>query len=115
MKKILVVDDDEDILEIVKYILISHGFDVYTHSTSFNVSEVVMYYHPNLILLDISLRGKSGTQICKELKQINTIPIILVSAYADQAEALAECHADAFIEKPFGINSLVNAINLQLN
>lgn len=59
MKKILVVDDDEDILEIVEIILTSNGFDVHTYTcantTDTNVEKVVNNYHPDLILLDISL------------------------------------------------------------
>lgn len=115
MKKILVVDDDEDILEVVKWILTSHGFDVHTHPTGLNVPEVVMKYVPDIILLDIRLPGKSGTEVCKELKQTYPTPIILFSAHIKEAQALAICHADAFIQKPFEMKQLVNTINLHLN
>ena len=116
MKKILVVDDDAAILHVVKLILTSHGFDVQTHSTGLNVPEIVMHYHPNLILLDIRLPGKLGTEVCKELKQIHTnLPIILFSAHADQGEAFAMCDADGFIQKPFDIKNLIDTINLHVN
>ncbi len=115
MKKILVVDNDSDTLEIVKYILTSRGFDVHTHSTSVNVAKVIKYYNPNLILLDIHLPHKLGTQICKELKQIHTIPIILTSAYADHRISYAEYNADAFIMKPFDMDQLVNTVNQHLS
>ena len=115
MKKILVVEDDKDTLEVVEFILTSRGFDVHTHSTGLNVPEVVTEYHPDLILLDIFLPGKLGTQICKELKEKRVIPIILFSAHADKQKALEECHADAFIQKPFDIDDLISTINLHLN
>jgi DNA-binding response OmpR family regulator len=116
MKKILVVDDDIDILNIVEHILLSHGFDVQTHSTGLGVPDIVMHYHPNLILLDIRLPGKLGTEVCKELKQIDThLPIILFSAHADQGKAFALCDADGFIQKPFDIKNLINTINLNVN
>ncbi len=115
MKKILVVDDDPDILQIVKYILTQHGFDVQTHSTGLDLSEVVMSYDPNLILLDIRLPGKLGTQLCKELKQMYDIPIILFSAHSDERKSFEKWNADAFIQKPFDIDHLVNTINLHLN
>lgn len=116
MKKILVVEDDADILDIVQQILVSHGFDVQTHSTGLGVPDIVMHYHPNLILLDIRLPGKLGTEVCRELKQIDTnLPILLFSAHADQGEALAICDADGFIQKPFGIKNLITIINLHLN
>ena len=116
MKKILVVDDDEDILEVVRYILTSHGFDVQTHSTGLDVPDIVMHYQPNLILLDVRLPGKLGTQVCKELKQINShLPIILFSAHAVMSEVFAISHADAFVEKPFDIKNLIETINLHVN
>src|SRR5664279_617984 len=102
MKKILVVDDDEDILDIVKLILISHGFDVQTHSTGLNVPDIVMHYRPNLILLDIRLPGKLGTEVCRELKLIHSdLPIILFSAHAEQGKVYSLCDADGFLQKPF--------------
>jgi len=115
MKKILIVDDDEAILDVVKHLFISHGFNVQTHSTGLNVQEVVMNYNPSLILLDINLPGKSGTQICKELKQKLSIPIILFSAHANKRKAVEESNADDFIEKPFEINHLINTVSSHLN
>ena len=115
MKKVLVVDDDEDILYVVKFILTSYGFDVQTHSSGLKVPEIVMSYTPDIILLDIRLPGKLGTQVCNELKQIYTTPIILFSAHTKQDHALSICHADAFIQKPFDMEQLVNTINLYLN
>ncbi len=116
MKKILVVDDDVDILYIVQHILISHGFDVQTHSTGLNVPDIVMHYHPNLILLDIRLPGKLGTEVCKELKQIHSnLPIVFFSAHADQSKSFALCDADGFIQKPFDIKNLIDTINLHVN
>ena len=116
MKKILVVDDDEDILHIVKHILISHGFEVRTHSTGLNVPEVVLDFQPDLILLDIRLPGKLGTEICKELKHLHcTIPIILFSAHAQQANFLDVFGADAFMRKPFDVKNLVNTVKLHMN
>ncbi len=114
MKKILVVDDDKDILEIVDFALTSKGFDVRIHSTSVNVAKVVKYFNPDLILMDVHLPEKLGTQICKELKEIYVIPIILLSAYGDQQTTLSESRGDAFMEKPFDIGELVNTINLLL-
>ena|SRR5687768_8832928 len=115
MKKILVVDDDEDILHIVKFILTKEGFDVRTHSTSVNVAKVVKYYKPDLILLDIHLPQKLGTQICSELKEIYTVPIILFSAYGDYGKSFAKSGADAYITKPFDINQLVSTVRQHLN
>lgn len=115
MKKILVVDDDQDILEIIKLILTLNDFEVHTYSTGFDVPEVVRKYNPNLILLDIRLPGKLGTDICKELKQMYAIPIILISAYSNHLASISESNADAFIILPFNMNQLVNTVNLHLS
>lgn len=113
MKKILVVDDDKDIAEVVKMILISHGFDVLTHNTGFNVPDIVKEYKPDLILLDIRLPGKLGTEICKELKEVSKYPpILLFSAHAKEGESFSICNADGFIQKPFDVKKLIDTINL---
>lgn len=115
MKKILIIDDDEDIAAIVEHILIKHGFNVRTHLSGNNVSEVVKFYQPNLILLDIHFFGVLGTHICKELKQLHDMPIILLSADAKKGNAFADCNADDFIQKPFEISHLVNTVSSHLN
>ena len=116
MKKILVIDDDPDILYTVKHILISQGFEVCTHPTGLNVLEVVMDYQPDLILLDILLPGKLGTEICKELKDSNCeIPIVLFSAHSQSENFLDMFRADAFIAKPFEVKNLLNTVNLHMN
>ncbi len=115
MKKILVVDDDQDIVDIVKQLLTSNGFEVYTHSSGANVSEIVKWNYPNLILLDIRLYGKLGTEICKEIKERYNIPVILFSADSEQGKEFEKCSADAFVQKPFDIKHLVNTINQHVN
>ena len=116
MKKVLVVDDDQSIVEVVKYILTSKGFDVHTLDTGINILEIVLVYDPNLILLDIRLPGKSGIEICKELKQQHSdLRIILFSAHADHKMALHESGADSFIKKPFDVGDFINTIRSYMN
>lgn len=115
LKKILVIDDDADILDLVKYVLLKAGFDVYTHDTGIGVNEKVTACKPNAILLDIMLPGKTGTEVYKELRKTHTTPIIFFSAHADKQKILKECAADAFIQKPFDINQLVHTISKCLN
>jgi DNA-binding response OmpR family regulator len=114
MKKILVVDDDMNILEVVEIILTSNGFDIRTHTDGWHVDEVVTDYNPDLILLDIKVAGKSGTDICKELKETHTMPILLFSAYGDPEAVYKECNADGFINKPFEINDFLEEIKRHL-
>jgi DNA-binding response OmpR family regulator len=115
MKKILVVDDDQDILDVVRLILEGGGFDVRTHTTGLGVAEIVIHYLPDVILLDIRLPGKVGNQICKELKKEWPIPIILFSAHAKPGKLIEECGADRFIQKPFEVADLLTTVNSCLN
>ena len=115
MKKVLLIEDDKTTIELVEYILKTYGFNVHTHTTGLQVDEVVKAYEPNLILLDIRLPGKLGTEVCKELKQTSTIPIILFSAEQDQKKLIEECQADAFLAKPFDINEMIVSISLHAN
>lgn len=114
MKKILVVDDDEDILMIVSMILRENGYDVKTHGTGLQVPEVMDAYKPDLVLLDVWLPGKSGTEICRDIKQIYTVKVVLFSAHILEKEALALCNADGFVVKPFDIDDLTEAIKKNL-
>ena len=113
--KILVVDDDPDIVQVVKFILENLGFEVCTYNSGLDVSEVVYNHLPNLILLDIGLPGKSGTQVCREIKKDHSIPIVFFSAHAEEGKAYSECLADGFVQKPFDIKDLVNTIESKLN
>ena len=115
MKKILIIDDDEDLVGIVKHILTPKGFDVYVLPNGLNVLNVVRHYDPHLILLDIRLYGESGTYICKEVKRRYHMPILLFSADDKNGEAFADCGADGFLSKPFEIKELLNIIDLHLN
>lgn len=115
MKRILLVDDNIDILEIAVVILNHHGFEVATHCTGFNVPEIVNEYRPDLILMDVLLYGKSGVVICEELKKLYNIPIILFSAHSAVFETFVRCSADDFIQKPFDVNELVDKIKFHLH
>lgn len=109
---ILVVEDNLEIAEIIELILKNNGFGVLTHSSGLGATEIVSLYKPDLVLLDIMLPGKSGTDICRELKEISDHPpIILFSANALESKIFIVCKADAFIKKPFDIADLIQTVN----
>ena len=119
MKKILLVDDDEDLVEMLRLSLKSNDFDVHVHTTSSNIPDVVKYYKPDLILLDIRLEDddddKSGMNICRELKRNYNIPILLISADTRKGKAFKDFDADGFIVKPFTTDELISAITQHLD
>lgn len=111
-KKILVVDDDPDILDALQILLEFAGYDVKTtekgdyaenlHDTNGGL--------PDLIILDVLLSGKDGRLICQKLKsQQDTkhIPIIMISAHPNAKQSVAAVGADDFMAKPFDIDELL--------
>jgi DNA-binding response OmpR family regulator len=117
MKRILVVDDDIEILCVVQLVLDSNGFEVVAISDWQQIYGQIEEFKPDLILLDVSLGTQDGRNICKQLKSnINTkhISVILFSANHNVEKSIPECLADFFISKPFDINNLIQGINNQL-
>ncbi len=114
MQKILVVDDDDDTLDLVGILLPMHGFTVKKVSDSEDTLTQARIFEPDLILLDINIRGRDGKEICKELKSpgspFKNIPVILFSAGNNLEKQIADCAADDFIQKPFDLAELVNKI-----
>lgn len=109
MKKILVVDDDADILEAVQLILDTGGYASEGITKGDETYQKIKEYQPDLIILDVLLSGNDGRMICKNLKrakETNHIPIIMMSAHPSAHESVKECGADAFLAKPFSIHDL---------
>ena len=109
-KKILVVDDDPDILEFLQVILEEEGYTVATTDKGDYVEKLHDGELPNLILLDILLSGKDGREIVKSLKsqeETRHIPVVMFSAHPSAEATARACGADDFIAKPFDIDVLL--------
>ena len=118
MKKILVADDDIDILTLVKMTLGMQGFKVDAVSNWKDIDDRVNQFVPDLILLDVSLGGADGRDICKRLKQqagTKHIPVILFSANVEMGESIKECQAEAFIAKPYELSHFLTTIRSHIN
>jgi DNA-binding response OmpR family regulator len=116
-KRILVVDDDVDILEFVQPYLNEEGYYVQT-SPSGLIFQHVQRDLPDLILLDVLLNGKDGRVLCRQLKAnelTKHIPVILFSAHIRREDALKESRADDFIGKPFDLRDLLEVVNKYLS
>ena len=116
MNKILVVDDDLDILEVLRFLLKKNGFDVIALSEAQKVIETVKTANPDIILLDINLSGYDGREICKYLKTTLNLklPIILFSANISYKNSYKDSHADDFLEKPFEVKKLLSVLRSHL-
>jgi two-component system response regulator VicR len=113
-KRILVIDDDRDILSIMDIILGEQGYQVMLYDNG-TTAEQIKLLRPDVILLDIRIAGfyKSGAEICKEIKsefELSGIPVLLVSAEIDVASLAASCGADGYVNKPFDIDTLLSTV-----
>jgi DNA-binding response OmpR family regulator len=116
MKKILVVDDDPAILEVIQIILEDNNYLVNTSLSGkiFNDLEDT----PDLILLDVLLSGEDGRDIAKKLKNnknTKNIPIIMISAHPSARESVRNMDAVDFISKPFDIDKLLEIVDKNLS
>jgi len=118
MKRILAVDDNKDILNVLRYILEDSGYEVDTLSDGHFLFEQIKEHTPDLILLDIMLGDMDGRVLCKDVKTTeatHSIPVILISANHKIADVLKQYGApDDFVEKPFDMYTLLNTIERQL-
>lgn len=118
MKHILVVEDDENIREVLEYILNDSGYEVKSTSTAREFFHKIEASNPDLIILDINLPDGDGRELCKAIKsnvRTQDIPVIMMSASLNISEILKESGANDFIPKPFNIDSFLSHVDIQLN
>ncbi len=116
-KKILVVDDDEGIVEVVQIVLEGEGYQVHTSMDGERLKHLGQD-EPDLILLDVLLSGIDGRDICKSLKSNEAtrhIPVIMLSAHSDASKVADSGGADDFLEKPFDVDVLIDIVAKHLS
>ena len=118
-EKILVVDDEKDILELIDYNLSKNGYRVKTVTSGEDALELIKENDYDLIILDLMLPGVDGFDICKIIKsdkQKANIPIVMVTAKADEADKVAglEIGADHYVTKPFSPRELLAIVKATL-
>ena len=116
-KKILVIEDEANIRELVMYNLKANGYDAIEAEDGISGITLAYKENPDLILLDIMLPGKDGYEICRELRSEGIeIPIIMLTAKSEEVDKVLglEFGADDYIAKPFGIRELLARIKAVL-
>ncbi|RLJ09445.1 MAG: DNA-binding response regulator [Candidatus Aenigmatarchaeota archaeon] len=112
-KKILIVDDEKDIRDILKYNLTKHGYEVIEAPDGDAALELLQEGKIDLIILDIMMPGKDGYEVCREIRESgNKVPIIFLTAKNTEFDEVLglELGADDYVKKPFSINSLISRI-----
>jgi len=114
LKRILVLDDNQDILDIVHETLAYEQFEVKSITRGIEVLPMIRDFEPDLVILDYRVSGANGGEICRQIKahpQFNSIPVIIFSAYINKDSELLAYGCDAIINKPFDLNELVDKVN----
>lgn len=112
-KKVLIVDDNEGILDAVSSVLELENFEVKTLSDAEQTVSTVKFFRPDIIILDVLMAGADGRDICRILKkdpETKDTQIVMISAHPGIEDSIAACGANAFLEKPFEVDDLINTI-----
>ena len=116
MKKILVVDDEKPISDIIKFNLTKEGYDVYTAYDGQEALEQVEEVNPDLVILDLMLPKIDGLEVAREVRKTHDMPIIMVTAKDSEIDKVLglEMGADDYVTKPFSNRELVARVKANL-
>ncbi|MEA4900639.1 response regulator transcription factor [Desulfitobacterium sp.] len=114
--KIILVDDEPELLKLVRDYLHSEGFNVLTETNGIDGLKRIEMEKPDLVLLDWMLPGLSGIEICKTLRLTSSIPIIMLTAKSEEVDRVLglEFGADDYVVKPFSLRELLARIRTVL-
>lgn len=118
-KHIFVVEDEEDILDLIRHHLLKEGFAVSTATNGMEAVKAILRKSPDLILLDLMLPGLDGLEVCRMLKKNSTvadIPILMVTAKDEEVDVVTglELGADDYVVKPFRMKELIARVRTAL-
>ena len=108
-KKILVVDDEAQIIRVLRHVLGAQGYSVRTAEDGVSALEVFNEWHPDIVLTDLQMPNVSGLELCKKLRTVSDIPIVILSVRNEEktiVEAL-DAGADDYVTKPFSTIELL--------
>lgn len=114
--KILIVDDDENITELIALYLEKEGYATKSVNNGSLAIDVFKSYLPNLVILDLMLPGRDGFDVCKDIRQISNIPIIMLTAKGETFDKILglELGADDYMVKPFDTKELTARVKAVL-
>ena len=115
-QRILIVDDDENIAELISLYLMKECYETYIVNDGEEALKQFHIFHPDLILLDLMLPGIDGYDVCREIRKTSTVPIIMLSAKGEVFDKVLglELGADDYIIKPFDSKELVARVRAVL-
>ena len=116
MTSIMVVDDDQDLAEMLGIVLTGAGYEVDLVNRGDEVMPLFTSQIPDLVLLDVMLPGLNGVEVCKLIREVSMVPIVMLSAKGDKQDIVAglEAGADDYMVKPFDPLELVARMKVRL-
>ncbi len=114
--KVLVVDDDSSLAEMLTLVLRNEGFGAHVVGDGDKAVRAFHEYQPDIVLLDLMLPGKDGVDVCREIRQESGVPIIMLTAKSDTVDVVVglESGADDYVVKPFKPKELVARVRARL-
>jgi two-component system, response regulator PdtaR len=114
-KKVMIIDDDRELLSELEEILGASGYDITALDNSESALSVAMQNHPDVILMDLKMPGKSGFELADEINRMikpNHIPVIVMSAFfrEDFKSLMTLCGIKKYLKKPFPVSDAISAI-----
>lgn len=115
-KKILVVDDEKPISDIIKFNLVKEGYNVVCAFDGDEALKMVYQVNPDLVILDVMLPKLDGFQVCRKVRESFSMPIIMLTAKEEEVDKVLglELGADDYITKPFGMRELIARVKANL-
>lgn len=115
-RKVLVVDDEKPISDIIKFNLIKEGFEVDVAFDGEEALKKVYQFQPNIIILDLMLPKLDGFQVCRKVRETFNMPILMLTAKEEEVDKVLglELGADDYITKPFGMRELIARVKANL-
>lgn len=117
MKKVLVVDDDTDLLVMMKSFLKKNGYDVRVTTSCEEGLDIFYSFKPALVLLDINVGSEDGREMCRKIKtqaEYRHIPVLLISANHEALQFYSDYGANAAVRKPFQLPALLQLLQAQV-
>lgn len=116
-KRILCIDDDPDIIDLLNIILVDEGYHVNSASSPSNIFDLIQEHKPDLILLDVYMGPYNGMQICKAMRSYTRTehtPVLIITSDEDVKDVVKDFGATDLILKPFDTNLLIEKIGFYM-
>jgi CheY-like chemotaxis protein len=114
MKKILIIDNDADVLDMIQEVLNYAGYEVVIKEGTDDIVALITEQKPDLVLIDFILNGVNGGEYCHRIKanpQTSSLPVIIMTAYSKVLLSLGDYGCNGYLAKPFDLDELINQVN----